>query len=307
MITAMICSILIAASGFSGSYQACGGWMFPVTALLSEPDPNADYLLTQKDLEPFILHPGFGIIGCRILGCWSMPLPTDVEELVLIPVSLPSEPDGFTSIIIAFSCADGWFPVDTLLSPGDINLANLYGCWMEETETLLLYPYGTMSSSYPVSSWSRDDQWKFNLISEEVHDAAAVAYSALDSLLAEGKIQEACIWLEYILMSRMDQRANAKMAVQFFYSAVNACFRSSNMEPLEQANRACGLMNMHNWFIDVPSMGSEAFLESQFAEYINLGNLVEGLACLRNMAEDRGDSAYAAELEEALNGLGPQE
>ncbi len=264
------------------------------------PEDTSSYL-TQADLEPFNCQPGFRVRGYQIFEYPELLLPPDAEELELIPVSFSSEPSDFTSIIIAFSYPEGWLPLDTLLSPGTINFAKLYGKWMEETETLILYPYGAMSSSYPISTWSRDNEWKFNLISDEIRDAAAVAYPAMDSLLAEGNIQEAYNRLNYILMAKMGQRPYAEMAVQFFYGAVTACFQSSDMEPLEQANRACGLMGMSNWFIDIPSMGEDAFLESQFAAYINTGNLGEGLDYLQSMAEARGDSLYAAQLEEALN------
>jgi len=274
--------------------------------VLSLPEDTSSYL-TQDDLEPFNCQPGIRIREYQILGYPESLLPPGAEELRLIPVAFSSEPTDFTSIIIAFSYPEGWLPLDTLLSPGTTNLAKLYGRWMEETETLLLYPYGTMSSSYPISTWSRNNEWKFNLISDEIHDAAAVAYPAMDSLLAEGNIQEAYEWLNYILMSRMGQRAHAEMAVQFFYSAVSASFQSTNgMEPLEQANRACGLMNMANWFIEIPSMGRDAYLESQFAQYINIGSLQEGLGYLRNRAEAQGDSLYAAELENAINSLNTQ-
>ncbi len=271
--------------------------------ILLLPEEDTSYL-TQADLEPFNCQPGFSIRGYQILSYPESLLPPGAEELEIIPVSFSSEPTDFTSLIIVFSYPEGWFPLDTLSLPGTMNFAKLYGRWMEETETLLLYPYGTMSSSYPISTWNRDKEWKFNLISDEIHDAAAVAYPAMDSLLAEGNIQGAYEWLNYILMSKMGQRAHAEMAVQFFYGAVSAYFRSDNgLEPLEQANRACGLMGMYDWFIEVPSMGEDAYLESQFAQYINIGNLQEGLHYLSNFAEAHGDSLSAAELENASNSL----
>lgn len=270
--------------------------------ILLLPEEDTSYL-TQADLEPFNCRPGFSIRGYQILDYPESLLPPGAEELEIVPVSFSSEPTDFTSLIIVFSYPEGWFPLDTLSLPGTMNFAKLFGRWMEETETLLLYPYGGMSSSYPISTWSRDKEWKFSLISEEIHDAAAVAYPAMDSLLAEGNILEAGDWLNYILMSKMDQRTHAEMAVQFFYSAVSACFQSDNgLEPLEQANRACGLMGMYDWFIEVPSRGEEAYLESQFAQYINIGSLQEGLRYLINFAE-AGDSLYAAELENASNSL----
>ncbi|MEA3266473.1 MAG: hypothetical protein U9P42_05950, partial [Candidatus Fermentibacteria bacterium] len=228
-------------------------------------------------------------------------------EIELIPVSFSTEPTDFTSTIIAFAFPEGWLPLDTLLLPESINFAKLYGRWMEETGTLNLFPYGSMSSSYPISTWERDSEWKFSLIGEQVYDAAGVAYAALDSLLAQEDIEGATGWLNYILMSKMDGRSHAEMAVQFFYPTVNACMhRNNGMQPLEEANRALALMNMHNWFIQVPSRGRNAFLESEFARYINIGNLGEGLGYLKTIAEAHGDSVYAAELRNAINSLDQQ-
>jgi len=285
MSKALLLLVLLTACGSTDIYQNCSGWIFSETALLSAPDSEADTLavlspgtsvelfgrpsrnsrtldwcevsaysdpgvvgfvriidlaltrentsyLTQADLEPFNCRPGFRIYGYQILDYPEPLLPPGAEELEIIPVSFSSEPTDFTSLIIAFSYPEGWFPVDTLSLPGTINFAKLYGRWIEETETLILYPYGAMSSSYPISTWSRDKEWKFSLISEEFRDAAAVAYPAMDSLLAEGNIQE-------------------------------------------------------------------AYLESQFAQYINIGNLQEGLHYLSNFAGAYGDSLNAAELENA--------
>ncbi|MCP4646360.1 MAG: hypothetical protein GY852_01325 [bacterium] len=177
---------------------------------------------------------------------------------------------------------------------------------MKETGTLNLYPYGTMSSSYPISTWERNSEWKFSLISEEIFDAEEVAYAAMDSLLALEDIEGAGNWLNHILMSKMEGRSYAEMAVQFFYSSVNACMHNSNgLQPLEDANRALSLMDMHNWFIEVPSQGRDAYLESEFARHINTGNLQEGLGYLTSAAELQGDSLYAAELANAANSLNP--
>ncbi|MCD4706994.1 MAG: hypothetical protein K8S62_04570 [Candidatus Sabulitectum sp.] len=269
--------------------------------ILTLPAGNASYL-TEADLQPF-LHPfEFRIHGFQILNYPDALLPPGAEELEIIPVSFSSEPSDFTHLIIAFAYPGGWLPLDTLLSPGDINTAKLYGKWMEDTATLELYTYGTMSSSYPIHTWNRDCSWKFNLISAEVRDAAAASYAAMDSLLAGGNIQEAYGWLNYILMAKMGERAHAEMAVQFFMSAVSACPRGGNgLEPLEQANRAFALMGMRDWFIEIPSMGRDTYLESQFAPYLNTGNLLDGLHYLREVAEHHGDSLSAAEFENALN------
>ncbi len=272
---------------------------------LALPVDTSSYL-TQEELEPFRCNANLRIRGYQILNYPDQLLPPSAEEIELIPLSFSTEPTDFTSIIIAFAFPEGWLPLDTLLLPGSINFAKLYGKWTEETGTLNLYPYGSMSSSYPISTWERDSEWKFSLISEEVFDAAEMAYAAMDSLLALEDIEGAGNWLNHILMSKMEGRTHAEIAVQFFYSAVNACMNSNNgMQPLEEANRALSLMDKHNWFIEVPSQGREAYLESEFALYINIGNLQEGLGSLSRMATARGDSVYGAELANAANSLSP--
>ncbi|MCK5841414.1 MAG: hypothetical protein KAH31_04555, partial [Candidatus Sabulitectum sp.] len=243
---------------------------------LTLPENTSSYL-TREELEPFRCGANSRILGYQILNYPDPLLPPGAEEIELIPVSFSTEPTDFTSIIIAFAFPEGWLPLDTLLLPGSINSAKLYGQWTEGTGTLNLYPCGAMSSSYPISTWGRDNEWKFSLISEQVCDAAEVAYAAMDSLLAEEDIEGAKGWLNYILMSRMGDRTHAEMAVQFFYPTVSACMNCNNgMQPLEDANRALSLMDMHNWFIEIPSQGREAYLESEFARYINIGNLQEG-------------------------------
>ncbi len=270
---------------------------------LTLPGDTSSYL-TQEELEPFRCSANLRIRGYQILNYPDPLLPPGAEEIELIPVSFSTEPTDFTCIIIAFAFPEGWLPLDTLLSPGSINSARLYGQWTEGTETLNLYPSGAMSSSYPITTWRRDNEWNFSLISEQVYDAAEVAYAAMDSLLAEEDIEGAGGWLNYILMSRMGDRTHAEMAVQFFYPTVNACMHCNNgMQPLEDANRALSLMDKHNWFIEIPSRGRDVYLESEFARYINIGSLQEGLGSLSRMAEARGDSVYGAELANAANSL----
>lgn len=296
--------VMLAASASAGIYSNCEGYTFREMILLIL-EENTSYM-TREELEPFRCNADLRIRGYQILSYPDQLLPPGAEGLELIPVSFSTGPTDFTSIIIAFAFPEGWLPLDTLLSPGSINFAKLYGKWMEETETLNLYPYGAMSSSYPISTWARDNEWKFNLISEEVYDAAEVAYAAMDSLLAEGDIEGAGDWLNYILMSKMGDRTHTEMAVQFFYPTVNACMHCNNgMQPLEDANRALSLMNMRNWFIEIPSQGRDAYLQSEFARHINTGNLQEGLGYLSNIAEAQGDSLYAAELRNAINSLRP--
>ncbi len=210
---ALLLLAMISAYSFSDIYQNGDGWIFSETALLSAPSPESDTLavfspgtlvtrtvtqhssyLTEADLEPF-LHPfEFTIRGHQVQSYPESLLPPGAEGLELIPVSFSSEPSDFTHLILAFAFPEGWLPLDTLLSPGDINTAKFFAQWMEETGTLKVYPYGTMSSSFPIHTWHRDSDWKFSLITEEIRDVAAITYASMDSQLAQGAIMVWSRW-----------------------------------------------------------------------------------------------------------------
>ncbi len=274
----MNCSFRLSASGF----------LVVITALFFSPPVCSDeYSAYIEDWE--IRTPGTGFF--RILGIPSEMLPDEIDNLDLLILG-DDLIEGSELAVIGYgrdTLCFGTVAFDMFLNP-----AKSFASFRSEDSLIII------SSEYPSRNtrcnmsyaWDKDEQILIP-VESWISDKSADLLASADSLLEIGEIRQAAdsIFAMYYGWAYYD---SSELCCRFLRAAHEASMDVPDEEALDYYDAAVYAFDIiqydDTWFISFDSL--EAFLSSDYAEYIEAEELAD---ILRDYAKLFRDNGFAVE------------